>query len=153
MQSKNSRHTAYLTQDLVEEIQRYAATGHITMNEAMRQLIRRGLSLHTISEEQDTVRKYIREEIETVLPIAIKPFMERLIKMQANATRTSAAALMSTISVISENYIDTISTEEILANALKLATRITKSKPKSDSEYLSEAREWINADLGKPNDT
>lgn len=153
MQSKNSRHTAYLTQDLIDEIQRYAASRHITMNESIRQLIRRGLSLHTFSDEQDTVRKYIREEIETVLPTVVKPFMERLIKMQANATRTSAAALMSTISVISDNYIDDVTPEEILANALKLATRITKSKPKSDREYLSEAREWINADLGKPNDT
>ena len=152
MQQKNSRRSAYLTQDMIDEIQRYATTRHITVNEAMRQLIRRGLSLHTIADEQDTVRKYIREEIETVLPVAIKPYLERLIKMQANTMRTSAAALMCTVMVLSENYIDTATPEEILANAFQLATRITKSKPKTEEEYLNEAREWLGADLGKPND-
>ncbi len=152
MQQKNLRRSAYFTQDMLDEIQRYAASKHITANEAIRQLIRRGLSLHTIVDEQDTVRKYIRDEIETVLPIVIKPYMERLIKMQANATRSSAASLMATVKVLSENYIDDTSPEEILANALRLATAITKTKPKSDAEYMAEAKEWISADLGKPNE-
>ena len=42
--------------------------------------------------------------------------------------------------------------EEILANALRLSTVITRAKSKSDAEYLAEAREWIGADLGKPSD-
>lgn len=153
MQQKNLRRSAYFTQDMLDEIQRYATSKHITANEAIRQLIRRGLSLHTIADEQDTVRKYIRDEIETVLPIVIKPYMDRLIKMQANTMRTSAAALMCTVVVLAENYIDTATPEEILANALHLATRITKSKPKTEEEYLAEAREWLGADLGRPNDS
>lgn len=153
MSSNNARRSTYLTQDMMEEIQRYATLKHITANEAIRQLIRRGLSLHTLSDEQDTVRKYIRDEIETVLPVIIKPYMERLIKMQANATRTSAAALMGTISVIAENYVDETTPEEILANALKLSTRILKTRPRPDEEYLAEAREWLSADLGKSNDS
>ena len=78
--------------------------------------------------------------------------MERLIKMQANATRTSAAALMASISVIAENYIDTVTPEEILANAFKLSTNILKTRPKTDDEYLAEARQWLNVELTKPND-
>lgn len=150
--NENIRRSMYLSTDMLDEIKRYASTKHIQTNEAIRRIIRRGLSLQTISDEQDTVRKYIREEIENTLSVAIKPFMERLIKMQANATRSSAAALMSNVAVLSENFIDSATPEEILANALRLSTAITKNKPKSDAEYLAEAREWLGADLGKQND-
>lgn len=60
---------------------------------------------------------------------------------------------MTTVSVIAENYIDSATPEEILANALRLSTKITRTRPKSDAEYMAEAREWLNADLDKPNDT
>ena len=66
--------------------------------------------------------------------------------------RSAAASLMATVKVLSENYIDNATPEEILANALRLSTVITRAKSKSDAEYLAEAREWIGADLGKPSD-
>ena len=78
--------------------------------------------------------------------------MERLIAMQAVASRTSAAALQCCVSVLAENYIDSATPEEILANALRQSCRITKTKPKSDEEYLREAHEWLSAELDTPND-
>jgi hypothetical protein len=72
--------------------------------------------------------------------------------MQAVAARTSAAALQCCVSVLAENYIDSATPEEILANALRQSCRITKTKPKSDEEYLREAHEWLSAELDTPND-
>lgn len=141
-----------LTEELIDSLDKYAARNHITVSETIRQFIERGLSIETYEQHQSEIRKYIREEIETVLAVQIKPYMDRLIKMQALATRTSAAALETTVSVIAENYVDSATPEEILANALRLATQITRTKPKSDAEYIAEARAWLGVDLGKPND-
>ncbi len=151
--AQNIKRSICLTPGMVEELKVFASSKNITVAEAIRYLLERGLSLTLFTEEQDTIRRFIREEIETVLPIVIKPYMERLIKMQAVATRVSSAALQCNVSVLAENYIDSATPEEILANALRLSTRITKTKPKSDAEYLAEAREWLSADLDKPNDT
>lgn len=152
MQRKNPCRSVVLTNDLVDALNKYAAKNHSTVSQTIRQFIEQGLSVETYENHQSEIRKYIREEIENTLNVIIKPYMERLIKMQANTMRTSAASLMSTVAVLSESYIDSATPEEILANALRLSTAITKSKPKSDAEYLAEARAWIGADLGKQND-
>lgn len=86
------------------------------------------------------------------MPIVMKQYMDRLIAMQAVSARTSAAALQCNVAVLAENYIDSATPEEILANALRQSCRITKTRPKSDDEYLREAHEWLNSDLDAPND-
>lgn len=152
MKRKNPCRSVVLTDELMDALDKYAATKHITGSQAIRQFVEQGLSVESYKQHQTEIRSFIREEIETVLPMQIRPYMERLIKMQANATRTSAAALMASISVIAENYIDTATPEEILANAFKLSTNILKTRPKTDDEYLAEARQWLNVELTKPND-
>ena len=126
----NERRAVVLPHSLLEALDKYAASKHISKSEA--------------------IRKFI--EIETVMPIVMKRYMERLIAMQAVSTRTSAAALQCCVSVLAENYIDSATPEEILANALRQSCRITKTKPKSDEEYLREAHEWLSAELDTPND-
>ncbi len=150
--AQNIKRSICLTPEMLEELQRFAASKNITVAEAIRFLLERGLSLSFFTEEQNTIRQFIREEIENVLAVVMKQYMERLIKMQAVTTRTSGAALFSTISVLSELYVETATSEEILANALRQATQITKAKPKSDEDYLAEAHDWLSAGLGKPND-
>ena len=54
--------------------------------------------------------------------------------------------------MLAENYIDTATPEEILASALRQSTRITMEQVKSDEDYLREAHEWLDGELGKPND-
>ena len=144
----NERRAVVLPHSLLEALDKYAASKHISKSEAIRKFIEKGLSI--TSYEQ--IRNYIREEIETVMPIVMKRYMERLIAMQAVSTRTSAAALQCCVSVLAENYIDSATPEEILANALRQSCRITKTKPKSDEEYLREAHEWLSAELDTPND-
>lgn len=150
--AQNIKRSICLTPAMLEELQRFAASKNITVAEAIRFLLERGLSLSFFTEEQNTIRQFIREEIENVLAVVMKQYMERLIKMQAVTTRTSGAALFSTISVLSELYVETATSEEILANALRQATQITKAKPKSDEDYLAEAHDWLSAGVGKPND-
>ena len=150
--AQNIKRSICLTPEMLEELQRFAASKNITVAEAIRFLLERGLSLSFFTEEQNTIRQFIREEIENVLAVVMKQYMERLIKMQAVTTRTSGAALFSTISVLSELYVETATSEKILANALRQATQITKAKPKSDEDYLAEAHDWLSAGVDKPND-
>ena len=148
----NERRAVVLPHSLLESLDKYAASKHISKSEAIRQFIEKGLSITSYEQSQTEIRKYIREEIETVMPIVMKRYMERLIAMQAVVARTSAAALQCCVSVLAENYIDSATPEEILANALRQSCRITKTKPKSDEEYLREAHEWLSAELDTPND-
>ncbi len=152
MARRNPERSVVLPQDMAEALDVYSSKKRITTSQAIRQFIEKGLSIESYEQHQTEIRKYIREEIETVLPIVIKPYMERLIKMQAVATRVSSAALQCNVAVLAENYIDQATPEEILANALRQSCRITRTKPKSDAEYLAEAHEWLNADLGTSND-
>ncbi len=152
MPRKNPERSVVLPQEMAEALDNYSAKKRITTSQSIRQFIEQGLSVETYKSHQNEIRSYIREEIENVLAVVMKQYMERLIKMQAVTTRTSGAALFSTISVLSELYVETATSEEILANALRQATQITKAKPKSDEDYLAEAHDWLSAGLGKPND-
>ena len=142
----NERRAVVLPHSLLEALDKYAASKHISKSEAIRQFIEKGLSITSYEQSQTEIRNYIREEIETVMPIVMKRYMERLIAMQA------AAVLQCWVSVIAETYIDRATPDEILANALRQSCRITKTKPKSDEEYLREAHEWLSAELDTPND-
>lgn len=148
----NERRAVVLPHSLLESLDKYAASKHISKSEAIRQFIEKGLSITSYEQSQTEIRGYIREEIQTVMPIVMKQYMDRLIAMQAVASRTSAAALQCNVAVLAENYIDSATPEEILANALRQSCRITKTKPKSDEEYLREAHEWLSAELDTPND-
>ena len=148
----NERRAVVLPHSLLESLDKYAASKHISKSEAIRQFIEKGLSITSYEQSQTEIRGYIREEIQTVMPIGMKQYMDRLIAMQAVSTRTSAAALQCNVAVLAENYIDSATPEEILANALRQSCRITKTRPKSDDEYLREAHEWLNSDLDAPND-
>lgn len=150
--SQNIKRSVCLSSGMLDELQRFASGRNITVAQAIRYLLERGLSLTMFTEEQETIRRFIREEIQTVMPIVMKQYMDRLIAMQAIAARTSAAALQCNVAVLAENYIDSATPEEILANALRQSCRITKTKPKSDEEYLREAHEWLSAELDTPND-
>ena len=152
MPRKNPERSVVLPQEMAEALDSYSAKKRITTSQAIRQFIEKGLSITSYEQSQTEIRNYIREEIETVMPIVMKRYMDRLIAMQAVSTRTSAAALQCCVSVLAENYIDSATPEEILANALRQSCRITKTKPKSDEEYLREAHEWLSAELDTPND-
>ena len=79
----NERRAVVLPHSLLEALDKYAASKHISKSEAIRQFIEKGLSITSYEQNQTEIRNYIREEIETVMPIVMKRYMERLIAMQA----------------------------------------------------------------------
>ena len=111
MPRKNPERSVVLPQEMAEALDSYSAKKRITTSQAIRQFIEKGLSITSYEQSQTEIRNYIREEIETVMPIVMKRYMERLIAMQAVSTRTSAAALQCCVSVLAENYIDSATPE------------------------------------------
>ena len=144
--TQNIKRSICLTPGMLEELQIFASSKNITVAEAIRYLLERGLSLTMFTEEQDTIRRFIREEIENTLAVTMKQYMDRLIKMQAVTTRVSSAALQCNVAVLAENYIDQATPEEILANALRQSCRITRTKPKSDAEYIADVFDAMTTD-------
>ena len=55
----------------------YAVKNHISGSEAIRQFIDKGLSVTSYEQNQNEIRKYIREEIEIVIPVVMKRYMDR----------------------------------------------------------------------------
>lgn len=137
-----------LPQEMATALDCYAKRNHISGSQAIRGFIEKGLEKDSYTGEQGLIKGYIKAE----LAADIKPYMERLIKIQAKSMRTSAAALMTTVKAISDNYIDPAEPEEILANALKLSTKITQEDILSDEDYLAEARRWLGTGIGRSND-
>lgn len=78
--TQNIKRSICLTPGMLEELQIFASSKNITVAEAIRYLLERGLSLTMFTEEQDTIRRFIREEIENTLAVTMKQYMERLIK-------------------------------------------------------------------------
>lgn len=141
MPRKNPHRSVVLSNELVESLNKYAAQKRTTVSEAIRGFIEQGLSIETYNTEQSKIRGYIREEIETT----ITPYLERLIKMQAKATRASAIAMTTVIGMLTENYTDGRTHEEILARASKFASIYLKTNVRTDEEYLKEAKDLLSA--------
>ena len=62
--AQNIKRSICLTPGMLEELQIFASSKNITVAEAIRYLLERGLSLTMFTEEQDTIRRFIREEID-----------------------------------------------------------------------------------------
>ena len=79
MPRKNPERSVVLPQEMAEALDSYSAKKRITTSQAIRQFIEKGLSITSYEQSQTEIRNYIREEIETVMPIVMKRYMERLI--------------------------------------------------------------------------
>lgn len=141
MTRKNPHRSVVLTDELLESLNKYAAQKHTTVSEAIRGFIEQGLSIETYNAEHSKIRGYIREEIE----ITLTPYLERLIKLQAKATRASAIGMTTIIGMLTENYTDGRTHEEILARASKFASIYLKTNVRTDEEYLKEAKDLLSA--------
>ena len=104
--------------------------------------------MDSYTSEQEVIRNYIKSE----LAADIKPYMERIIKMQAKCVRNSAAALMAGVHVLADSYINEIEPEQILANAFRLAANVTKEQERSFEDYSAEAHAWLSGDCTQTND-
>lgn len=137
-----------LSKETAGALTRYAKRNHISGSEAIRRFVEKGLNMDSYTSEQEVIRTYIKSE----LAADIKPYMERIIKMQAKCVRNSAAALMAGVHVLADSYINEIEPEQILANAFRLAAKVTKEQERSFENYSAEAHAWLSGDCTQTND-
>ena len=137
-----------LSKETAGALTRYAQRNYISGSEAIRRFVEKGLNMDSYTSEQEVIRNYIKSE----LAADIKPYMERIIKMQAKCVRNSAAALMAGVHVLADSYINEIEPEQILANAFRLAAKVTKEQERSFEDYSMEAHAWLSGDCTQTND-
>lgn len=153
--SDNVRRSIYLTPEMAEQIDIYANSKCIPFNQAVRQLVEKSLSLTAYSEGENTVRQFIHEEVNN----SLGPYMsqitgileKRIIPICAKASRTSAISFALIIGMLTENYTDGRTHEQLLSTAMKYAGQYLKEKPHSEEEYLAAAREVLNSAYGFSN--
>ena len=102
------------------------------------------------------IRQYIHEEVNN----SLGPYMSqingilerRIIPICAKASRTSAITFAVVIGMLTENYTDGRTHEQILSTAMKYAGQYLKDKPRGEAEQLALARELLNIAYGLGND-
>lgn len=154
--SDNIRRSIYLTPEMSEQIETYAAAKHIPFNQAVRQLVEKSLTLTSYADGESMIRQYIHEEVNN----SLSPYMSqingilerRIIPICAKASRTSAITFAVVIGMLTENYTDGRTHEQILSTAMKYAGQYLKDKPRGEAEQLASARELLNIAYGLGND-
>jgi hypothetical protein len=137
--STNERISVRLPKDTADSVSKYAAKNHITISEAIRRFIDKGLSIESYTEEQTAIQNYIREAVD----IALDKPIDRLIRLQLKATKSSTTAMYATVSMLSDHFIDDATYAEVLAEALHQSAIYMKQKEEPFEAYLSEARKLI----------
>lgn len=54
--------------------------------------------------------------------------------------------------MLADSYINEIEPEQILANAFRLAAKVTKEQERSFEDYSAEAHAWLSGDCTQTND-
>lgn len=153
--NQNIRKTIHLNEDTIDQINILAASKHINFSEAVRHLIEESLDVEAARANQSLIRNYIHEEVNT----SLGPYMsqitgileKRIIPICAKASRTSAISFALIIGMLTENYTDGRTHEQLLSTAMKYAGQYLKEKPHSEEEYLAAAREVLNSAYGFSN--
>ena len=122
---------------------------------AVRLLIEESLDVEAARANQSLIRNYIHEEVNN----SLGPYMsqitgileKRIIPICAKASRTSAISFALIIGMLTENYTDGRTHEQLLSTAMKYAGQYLKEKPHSEEEYLAAAREVLNSAYGFSN--
>lgn len=133
-----------------ENLCKTARDKHTTVADIVRSFISKGLTVEWAESSENLIRRIIHDEVDTVF----EHHIERLIKLIAKSTKSSASALYLLLILIQNDYADEAGTEDILAVAFKQAAAYMKFKEKSMEEYAAEAREFIlsGKNIGKKDD-
>ena len=66
--NENIKQSVTMTPKMCDEIEKYSLNHHISKSQAIRALLEKALTQDTLVGEQDIIRKYIRDELEVVIP-------------------------------------------------------------------------------------
>ena len=98
MKEKAAQLTVKVTPQQQKDLQKLAASQHISLAQLLRNFIDKGLTVDGHAEGIDFIRRHIREEINN----ALNPRMERLIKLQVKGGIVSAAGYFLNAEMLAE---------------------------------------------------
>ena len=98
MKEKAVQLTVKVTPQQQKDLQKLAASQHITLAQLLRNFIDKGIAVDGYGEGIDFIRRHIREEIMNCLT----PRMERLIKLQVKSGIVSAAGYFLNAEMLAE---------------------------------------------------
>ena len=145
------KRTFHLSGKLDEQLLKYCAKKNKSTSDAVRGFVEKGLAIESYTEEQDMLRKMIREELMSVQEKQI----ERLIKLELKSAMASGTALFLLLKFIGDEYSEEASLENILANAKHMAHVHLQQREQSTGEYIKSAKEMVkmSKDITKVNDS
>lgn len=141
-----------MSDEMIESVEKFAAQKHINFSEAVRHLLDESLDAEAARANQSLIRNYIHEEVNNSLGPYMSQFNaaieRRILPICERASRTSAIAFALLIGMLTENYTDGRTHEELLSVAIKYADRFLKLDPRNSELYKAEAREMLQRAYG-----
>lgn len=143
-EKKTTKISVAIANETLAGLDAMAKSKHITRAAVMRNVLDKGVQINFIENSEGLVRRIVHEEVTESMTRGV----ERLAKLNAKAAKASASALYMLLLLISDDYADEETTEELLANAFSRAAKYLKATEKPHSEYLSEAQGFLSDALG-----
>ena len=141
-----------MSDEMIESVEKFAAQKHINFSEAVRHLLDESLDAEAARANQSLIRNYIHEEVNNSLGPYMSQFNaaieRRILPICERASRTSAIGFALLIGMLTENYTDGRTHEELLSVAIKYADRFLKLDPRNSELYKAEAREMLQRAYG-----
>ena len=141
-----------MSDDMIENIEKVAAQKKMNFSEAVRYLLDDSINIEATIENQSLIRNFIHEEVNNSLGMfmsQINGLIEhRILAMCDKANHSSAITFAVIIGMLTENYTDGRSHEQILSVAIKYAENYLKYDPRRSELYIAEAREMLQQAYG-----
>lgn len=141
--NENIKQSVTMTHKMCDEIEKYSLNHHISKSQAIRALLQKALTQDTLVEEQDIIRRYIRDELEVVIP-NIREIKD--IKEYAQlSSKSSAVAMLCICRVLYDICQDWGRVDEYFARAIVASMSMNGENPTSVDEQLRFVEGWIKS--------
>ena len=141
--NENIKQSVIMTPQMCDEIEKYSLNHHISKSQAIRALLQKALTQDTLVGEQDIIRRYIRDELEVVIPNIreIKDIKEYALL----SSKSSAVAMLCICRVLYDICQDWGRVDEYFARAIVASMSMNGEKPTSVDEQLRFVEGWIKS--------
>lgn len=135
--NENIKQSVTMTPKMCEEIEKYSLNHHISKSQAI------ALTQDTLVGEQNIIRRYIRDELEVVIP-NIREIKD--IKEYAQlGSKSSAVAMLCICRVLYDICQDWDRVDEYFARAIVASMSMNGEKPNSVDEQLRFVEGWVKS--------
>lgn len=141
--NENIKQSVTMTPKMCDEIEKYSLNHHISKSQAIRALIEKALTQDTLVGEQGIIRRYIRDELEVVIP-NIREIKD--IKEYAQlSSKSSAVAMLCICRVLYDICQDWCRVDEYFARSIVASMSMNGERPTSVDEQLRFVEGWIKS--------